>query len=75
MDQSIQIDVKDIAGKQMIDIRSSELFAQGHAENAINIPIQKLLDEESTEFFDQLLEDGKEVVLYGSEEVTSGGGC
>ncbi|HCY43054.1 MAG TPA: hypothetical protein DHV48_17250 [Prolixibacteraceae bacterium] len=68
-DQSIQMDIKDIAGKQIIDIRSTELFAQGHAENAINIPIRKLLDEESIEFFDQLLEDGKEVVLYGSDEL------
>lgn len=68
-DQSIQVNIKDIAGKQVIDIRSTELFAQGHAENAINIPIRKLLDEESIEFFDQLLEDGKEVVLYGSDEL------
>lgn len=68
-DQSIQVDIKDIAGKQVIDIRSTESFAQGHAENAINIPIRKLLDEESIEFFDQLLEDGKEVVLYGSNEL------
>lgn len=68
-DQSIQIDIKDIAGKQIIDIRSTELFAQGHAENSINIPIRKLLDDESIEFFDQLLEDGKEVVLYGSDEL------
>jgi len=68
-DQSIQVDVKDIAGKQIIDIRSAELFAQGHSENAINIPIRKLLDNESIGFFDQLLEDGKEVVLYGSYEI------
>lgn len=68
-DQSIHIDIKDIAGKQVIDIRSTELFAQWHAANAINIPIRKLLDEESIEFFDQLMEDGKEVVLYGSDEL------
>ena len=68
-DQSIQVDIKDIAGKRVVDIRSTELFAQGHSENAINIPIRKLLDAESIEFFDQLLEDGKEIVLYGSDEL------
>jgi len=68
-DQSTQVDIKDIEGKQIIDIRSAELFAQGHTENAINIPIRKLLDDESIKFFDQLLEDGKEVVLYGSNEL------
>lgn len=68
-DQSIQIDVKDIAGKQIIDIRSSELFAKAHPEQAINIPIRKLLDDESVELFGRLSEDGKEVVLYGATEL------
>jgi len=68
-DQSIQIDIKDIAGKQIIDIRSSELFVKTHPEQAINIPIRKLLDDESVELFDRLSEEGKEVVLYGATEL------
>lgn len=68
-DQSIQVDLKDLGGKHIIDIRPSELFAQGHTENAINIPIRKLLDDESIEIFDRLLKDGKDVVLYGSYEL------
>jgi len=68
-DQSMQVAVKDIAGKQLIDIRPTNLFAQGHPENAINIPLRQLLDEESVEVFDELLGNGKEAILYGSDEL------
>lgn len=64
-----QIDVKNIAEKQIIDIRSENLFAEGHPGNAINIPIRQLLDDTSIEMFDQFLEDGKEVVLYDNDEL------
>lgn len=66
-DQSVQVEVKNIAGKQLIDIRSPELYSQGHPESAINIPTRQLLDKESIELFDNLSENGKEAVLYGSE--------
>jgi len=66
-DQSVQVEVKNIAGKQLIDIRSPEFYSQGHPESAINIPIRQLLDKESIELFDHLSENGKEAVLYGSD--------
>ena len=53
----------------MIDIRSTELYAQGHPGNAISIPIRQLLDKASLRLFDNLLETGKEAVLYGSDEL------
>jgi rhodanese-related sulfurtransferase len=65
----IEVAVKDIGGKQLIDIRTSELFAQGHPENAINIPLRNLLDKESIALFDRLLEDSMEAVIYGSDEL------
>jgi len=68
-DQSMQIAIKDIAGKQLIDIRSAEMFSQGHPESAINIPIRQLLDKESVELFDNLLENGQEAILYGSDQL------
>ena len=68
-DQSMQVAIKDIAGKQLIDIRSAELFAQGHPASAINIPIRQLLDKESVKLFDNLLENGKEAILYGSDQL------
>jgi 3-mercaptopyruvate sulfurtransferase SseA len=54
-DQSMQVAVKDIAGKLLIDIRSADLYSQGHLERAINIPIRQLLDKESIELFNNLL--------------------
>lgn len=68
-DQSMQVAMKDIGGKQLIDIRPSELFAQGHPENAINIPLRNLLDDESIDLYDQLLNNGKEAIIYGSDEL------
>ncbi len=68
-DQSMQVDVKDIAGKQLIDIRPTNLFAQGHPQNAINIPSRLILDGESIEVFDELFQNGQEAVLFGSTEL------
>jgi rhodanese-related sulfurtransferase len=75
IDPQNQVTLSDLAGKQLIDIRSSELFAQGHPENAINIPVRNLLDDESLELFDRLLKNGQESVLYGSDELQTAAPC
>lgn len=69
LNQSKQVSVKDIAGKQIIDIRSADLFAQGHSQNAVNIPIRQLLEKESLEWLRKFTENGKEAVLCGSNEL------
>lgn len=66
---SLEVAVKDIAGKQIIDIRSAELFAQGHPQNAINIPVRNLLDEGSIALFDKLLKEGTQVIICASDEL------
>jgi rhodanese-related sulfurtransferase len=68
-DQSKQISVRDLAGKQLIDIRPANLFAQGHPANAVNIPLRQLLDKESVGLIGRMLENGQEAVLYGSNEL------
>lgn len=68
-DRTIEVEIKDITGKQLIDIRSAEMYSKGHPANAINIPIRQLLDNESLELFDNLLETGTEAVFYGSDEL------
>lgn len=68
-DRSIEVELQGIAGKQLIDIRSAELFSQGHPPRAINIPIRQLLDKASLRQFDNLLEEGKEAILYGADEL------
>lgn len=72
---SMQIAMKDIGGKQLIDIRSAELFAQGHPGNAVNIPVRNLLDKESIALFDRLLKNGKEAIIYGNDELQATGPC
>lgn len=68
-DQSGMITVQGVAGKQLIDIRSADLFAQGHPQNAMNIPLRQLLEDESIELLNQILRNGKVAVLYGSDEL------
>jgi rhodanese-related sulfurtransferase len=68
-DQSCMITVQGVAGKQLIDIRTADLFAQGHPLNAINIPVRQLLEDESIELLNQILRNGKVAVLYGSDEL------
>jgi rhodanese-related sulfurtransferase len=68
-DPSLVVSVSELAGKQTIDIRSEELFARGHAENAVNIPVRHLLDKESIQLFKQMKNDGIVAVLYGSSEL------
>lgn len=47
---------------QFIDIRSKGEYVVSQVKGAINIPLAKILDEESIELFE---EEGKEFVLYG----------
>lgn len=74
-DAQSQVAISDLTGKQLIDIRPAELFAQGHPENAINIPVRNLLDEESLQLFDRLLDNGQDAVLYGSDELQATAPC
>ena len=68
-DQSKQILVQDIAGKQLIDIRPANVYAQGHPANAVSIPLRQLLDKESVVLLDKLLKNGQEAVIFGSDEL------
>jgi len=68
-DESLQVSVQSIGGKQIIDIRSAELFVMGHPKNAINIPILKILDDTSIKIFKNLAENGQTAVLCGADEL------
>ena len=52
-----------------IDIRNRYDFEMGHLENAINIPIPDLLDQEYKSLFDEALKDSLLIVLYGNDEL------
>ena len=74
-DKSMEVSVASLSGKQLIDIRPADQFAQGHAELAINIPARNLLDDKSLELFDRLQSSGEEAVLYGTDELQSVAPC
>jgi rhodanese-related sulfurtransferase len=74
-DKTLEVSVANLTGKQLIDIRPADQFAQGHAELAINIPVRNLLDEESLEIIERLQTSGQEAVLYGSDELQSVSPC
>jgi rhodanese-related sulfurtransferase len=74
-DKTLEVSVANLAGKQLIDIRPADQFAQGHAEMAINIPVRNLLDEKSLEIIERLQTSGQEAVLYGSDELQSVSPC
>lgn len=61
--------IAEIPGKQLIDIRTSSLFLQGHPDHAVNLPMRQLLSNESVKLLDHLTENGKEVILYGTDEL------
>jgi len=75
LNQQNQVAISDLAGEQLIDIRPADLYAQSHPENAINIPVRNLLDEESLELFDGLRNNGMAAVLYGSDELQATAPC
>jgi len=68
-DTQNQVAFTELTGRQLIDLRSQDLFLQGHAKNAINIPVRNLLDEESLAVFDQLQQSGQLAVLYAGDEL------
>jgi rhodanese-related sulfurtransferase len=74
-DKTLEVSVANLTGKQLIDIRPADQFAQGHAEMAINIPVRNLLDEESLEIIERLQTGGQEAVLYGTDELQSVAPC
>jgi len=65
----LEVSPQAINIQQLIDIRSADEFAKGHPENAINVPVRNLLDDESLELFDRLQENGQEAVIYGNSEL------
>ena len=68
-DPSGLVEIKDLSGKQLIDIRPAELYTKGHPDGAINIPLRMLMDEEVVEIFDQFAKEKKEAVLFGADEL------
>jgi rhodanese-related sulfurtransferase len=74
-DPQTQVSLSDLAGNQLIDVRPAEFYRMGHPENAINIPVRNLLDDESVKLFDQLQNSGQIALLCGSDELQATAPC
>jgi len=74
-DPANRVEYSQLTGMQLIDLRSEDLYLQGHAPNAINIPVRNLLDEGSIELFDQLKQNGQMAVLYATDELEATAPC
>jgi len=57
----------------LVDIRPADEFFKGHIEGAVNIPVMNLLDRKVLGFFNELSDDGQEVVLYGDDQLQANG--
>lgn len=57
----------------LVDLRNPYDFNRGTLENAINIPVSDILDEENMEYFRQLDEDSVTPVLFGENERVANG--
>ena len=49
----------------IIDVRSKSEYSKSHIENAINIPTEEILDNESISFLSDLKNTGKTAIIYG----------
>jgi len=51
---------------ELVDVRSNIEYIKGHLDNAINIYVPEILDRKNSEFFQEMKENNKTVVLYGA---------
>lgn len=56
-----------------IDIRNPYDYIKGHLPNAVNIPLNNLINEEYLNKIDSYLQDSMTVVLYGNDQTQANG--
>ena len=63
----------DSSTYQLIDIRDNFEYNKGYFRDAINIPAHQILEENHLDFFDELKNNNKTVIIYGKipEEANS----
>lgn len=56
-----------------VDIRNRYDFIKGHIENAINIPLTRLIEKSTLKTFDKYTHDSVCMVLYGNDQTEANG--
>ena len=57
----------------IVDIRNPYEYQKGHIESAYNVPAIDLFENENLDFFKELLNDSKKVVIYGANQLEANG--
>ncbi len=61
--------LKDTVSTVFVDLRSIYDYEKGKLDNAINIPIPMLLDDDNKKLFDTWKKDSVKVVFYGNDQL------
>lgn len=61
-------------GYFLVDVRDPHSYQTAHIDNAVNIPVHDLLENENRQLFDKLADDSVEVILYGKDQLEANGG-
>jgi rhodanese-related sulfurtransferase len=56
------------AGFILVDLRSPSAYQKSHIGQAINIPIQEILEKQHLEYFNDLHNQNKTIVLYANDQ-------
>jgi len=56
-----------------IDVRSSNVFANRHLKNAVNIPVRELYAPQNISLFNEIIKAGQTAILYGETQQQANG--
>ena len=65
-DYLASIDEVNAENHVLIDVRGIYEYNKGHIENAINMFGPEILNDENSELIEEIQEDGKTIIIYGS---------
>jgi len=72
-DEALEYIANKEPGYLFVDVRDEYKYTQSHFGEAINIPMNQLLEDENMEIFKKAQQDSLVVIFYGEEQVQANG--
>jgi len=72
-DEALDFALNNESGYLFIDVRNEYQFLQNHLDNAINIPMNQLLDKDPLKIYEQAQKDSLYMVFYGQDQIQANG--
>lgn len=72
-DEALDFALNEEPGYLFIDVRNEYQYLQDHLENAINIPINHLLEDDYMKIYQQAQKDSLCMVFYGEDQIQANG--